>query len=132
VKKGFKYTGCTAVFAAVFLMCGGHWWVLQSLAWSRMLVRYTRTDPLVTAVLKTFDGRHPCSLCLKVQEGWHEEQKQERKSPMLRLDKMPEGCWQLRQLTVPVQEVLPRGAIPFVTVFYSDFIDSPPVPPPRA
>jgi hypothetical protein len=41
---------------------------LQSLAWTRMLLSYSRDGQIVAAVAKTFDGRHPCSLCKEVEK----------------------------------------------------------------
>jgi hypothetical protein len=51
----------------LFAASGGHWMALQSLAWTRMLVSYSRGGHIVAAVTKTFDGRHPCSLCKQVE-----------------------------------------------------------------
>lgn len=51
---------------AIFAGSGGHWVVLQSVAWSRMLVAYAQTAPLPRALEKTFDGQHPCALCQKI------------------------------------------------------------------
>jgi hypothetical protein len=45
---------------------GGHWMVLQSVAWTRMLVTYSQDGDFATAVTQTFDGRHPCALCQKI------------------------------------------------------------------
>jgi hypothetical protein len=50
----------------LFAASGGHWMALQSLAWTRMLLSYSRGGHIVTAVTKTFDGKHPCSLCKEV------------------------------------------------------------------
>ncbi len=55
--------------------CGGHWLVLQSVAWSGMIVKYARTEGLASAVEKTFDGRHPCGLCAQIAVGKRSEQK---------------------------------------------------------
>jgi len=42
--------------------------VLQVVAWGGMLVRYSREAPLREAVTKTFDGEHPCALCLTIRD----------------------------------------------------------------
>jgi hypothetical protein len=47
---------------------GGQWLVLQSVAWSGMLIRYSEDASLAEAVAKTFDGQHPCNLCKGIQE----------------------------------------------------------------
>ena len=63
------------LIAGMFAACGGHWLVLQSVAWSGMLVEYSRTANLTVAVEKTFDGLHPCGLCREIQSGKQNEQK---------------------------------------------------------
>jgi hypothetical protein len=40
-------------------LCGGHYGVVQALAWSKMLVDYSQRDGLVEGAIKTFDGKHP-------------------------------------------------------------------------
>jgi hypothetical protein len=52
----------------LFAASGGHWMALQSLAWTRMFLSYSRDGQIAAAVAKTFDGRHPCSLCKQVEK----------------------------------------------------------------
>ena len=59
---------------AMFAACGGHWLVLQSVAWSEMIVEYSKTDTLSVAVEKTFDGQHPCGLCKQIASSSKKEQ----------------------------------------------------------
>ncbi|HEY2951339.1 MAG TPA: hypothetical protein VGK40_02085 [Verrucomicrobiae bacterium] len=58
-----------AVALALVLAIGGHWAVLQTAAWVGMVISYSQDSPLKEAVVKTFDGRHPCKLCKAVQAG---------------------------------------------------------------
>jgi hypothetical protein len=58
------------------LAIGGHWAVLQSVAWVRMAVRFSEQAPLGQALRMTFDGKHPCKLCKAVQEGRHSAQQE--------------------------------------------------------
>ncbi len=53
---------------ALVIGMGGHWVVLQSAAWARMLVDYSRDASLAVAIEKTFDGQHPCSLCKRIDQ----------------------------------------------------------------
>jgi len=47
-----------------------------------MLVRYSRTAPVQEAVRKTFDGQHPCAMCLALRAaGADEKSKQELSAP---------------------------------------------------
>ncbi|MEP6669940.1 MAG: hypothetical protein ABJF10_12350 [Chthoniobacter sp.] len=59
--------GQVLMLLVLFAASGGHWMALQSLAWTRMLMSYSRNGPIMEAVTKTFDGRHPCSLCKQVE-----------------------------------------------------------------
>ncbi len=52
---------------ALFAASGGNWMALQSVAWTRMLLTYSQGGHFATAVAKTFDGRHPCELCKKIE-----------------------------------------------------------------
>jgi hypothetical protein len=56
-----------AVIAALFVETGGHWLVLQSVAWTGMLLEYSQESSFGTAMQKTFDGEHPCDLCKTIQ-----------------------------------------------------------------
>ena len=42
--------------------------VLQSVAWLRMLADYSRTNSVEEAVVMTFDGKHPCEMCKKLEQ----------------------------------------------------------------
>lgn len=53
---------------AMFSIAGGHWAVLQSVAWAGMLQDYSRADGFAAAVEKTFSGDYPCALCRKIDE----------------------------------------------------------------
>lgn len=57
--------------AALLLSVGGHWALIQSAAWAGMLINFAKQGSLRSAVEKTFDGRHACSLCEWVE---HEQQ----------------------------------------------------------
>ena len=132
MKTSFRAAGSIACLVALLGMSGGHWLALQSAAWVRMLVEFSRSDSLSIAIIKTFDGRHPCSICLKVRAGLHEQQQQEKKNPPLKIEKLPECTWQFRQLTASPLPASPTApSTPFASAFYLDFTESPPTPPPR-
>ncbi len=56
------------MLAALLSASGGHWVVLQSIAWGTMLVDYSRASGVAEAVSRTFDGQHPCALCTSIQK----------------------------------------------------------------
>jgi hypothetical protein len=127
----FKATGVAASLFALFVMMGGHWLTLQSVAWTRMLVEFSKTDSLWQAIEKTFDGEHPCKLCLSVNEGRQKEQREQREAPLIKSEKSRELFFDVRRMVVPAAPVSARQAVEFVPRLCSDFVDSPPTPPPR-
>lgn len=63
------------------LTLGLHWALLQTVAWTGMLVRYSRGASIAEAIAKTFDGRHPCSLCKVVAKSKADQWNQEKQFP---------------------------------------------------
>jgi hypothetical protein len=62
----------------LFFIIGGHWGVLQTVAWANMIWTYSTQDGSVLAgAKKTFDGEHPCNMCDSIKEA----KKQEKKAP---------------------------------------------------
>ena len=117
--------GQLLLILALFATCGGHWVVLQSVAWTNMLVTYSRVEPVTQAIEKTFDGRHPCVLCKRIVSGKGSEKKQDvqRTIAKLNLFHEPSGITLVRaddfwEQAVPDYWMAVRG-------------DAPPVPPPR-
>ena len=104
---------------------GGHWVLLQGLAWTTMLARFSQTMPLTEAVASTFDGKHPCSLCLAVQKGQQEEQKKSKLQPLQKLVLILDA--QVLALIPPPP--LPQGS-QLVEALRSR-AEEPPRPPPR-
>ena len=65
--------------ALILTLTGGHWLLLQSFAWVRMIVTYARSATISTALAQTFDGQHPCPLCKLIQKA-QQSSKQQWKS----------------------------------------------------
>jgi hypothetical protein len=120
-----KIARALVVLSLVFAI-GGHWAVLQSVAWLSMTVKFAQTDTLSAALRKTFDGLHPCKLCKVVRDGQQSEKKQETLKVETKLD-----FWLVSHASLlnPPQpfSVLPSG--PDSVQLRSE---SPPTPPPRA
>lgn len=115
-----------AVIAALAVGSGAHFVVLQSVAWATMLVEYSQEASLAEAVEKTFDGAHPCALCLNIQSADKQQKQQQTARPM------PD----LKGILAPVLRV---AAPTFVFAEWPPLVesavplsDSPPIPPPRA
>ncbi len=66
------------VILALLASIGGHWALLQSVAWTRMLIERTQAESFATAVQTTLDGAHPCGLCKRITEGKQHEQQPEK------------------------------------------------------
>ena len=121
VQKVVRLLMIVALFAAI----GGHWAMLQTAAWSAMLVKYSLDTDLASAVEQTFDGRHPCPLCKKIAEGRHNEKKQDTQVVLSKL----KFCCEL----VTSQVLPPRNFWQMQTrdTFSPALAHQPPVPPPR-
>src|SRR5882672_2702389 len=92
----------------VALCCaiGLHWIALQSLAWTTMLIDYSKNAPLCQAIAQTFDGAHPCSLCHAVNAGKHSEKKSDIQSPTPKIDMIcVSRTTSLLQSFVPIEYV---------------------------
>ena len=81
---------CIGRIVTIFALCsaiGLHWLTLQSIAWTTMLIDYSKRAPLCRAISQTFDGAHPCSLCQVVNAGKSSEKKSDPISAAGRADK---------------------------------------------
>jgi hypothetical protein len=81
-----SWAGKFVMLLTVLLLVAGQWGVLQTLAWATMLVDYSRAESLSAAVVKTFDGHHPCALCRTVQAGRQQEHRASLASEPFRLE----------------------------------------------
>ena len=57
-------------------LLGGHWAILQTAAWVGMVIDYSKSEGVETGITKTFDGQHPCQLCLSISKNKEKEGKQ--------------------------------------------------------
>ena len=126
VSSVFRCIGRTVTIFALCCAIGLHWLTLQSIAWTAMIVDYSKNASLCHAIAKTFDGAHPCSLCHIVSKGKSAEKKSD-----------------LQLLTPKLDLICTKHAItlalPFISFDYansnfriSEVAQSPPVPPPRS
>jgi hypothetical protein len=76
------------IASVLALSLGLHWALLQTVAWTGMLITFSRGASFKEAVAKTFDGKHPCTLCKAIKQGRAAEKKQEQQQskPVLKLD----------------------------------------------
>ncbi len=124
-----KCLGAPLVAVAMLALAGGHWAVLQSVAWGQMIWTYTQeTGSLAEAIQKTFDGANPCSMCRAITQG----KKNERQSPRaLEVAKKAEIF--LMAETDSLRPPAPRERVFPARVFsLEDHPDAPPTPVPIA
>lgn len=118
--------GHALLIAALLVATGGHWAVLQTVAWTNMLASNLRTESFDAAVAKTFDGQHPCKLCKVISAG----KKSERKSEFPTLAKKLEFVSdRLVFIFSPPQDF---RLAPDFAAFMSSACNRPLVPPPRS
>jgi hypothetical protein len=113
--------------AAVLAAGGGHWAVLQTFAWARMLVEYSAQNSLAEAVEMTLDGKHPCPMCLTIEKGRKQERRQPMNAELRKLDLLFES----RPLANRCAPWWLDPETPFLSDLLLDFIEAPPRPPPR-
>jgi hypothetical protein len=120
---------CIGRIVTIFALCcaiGLHWLTLQSIAWTSMIIDYSKRGTLCQAIAQTLDGAHPCSLCHAVNAGKNSEKKSDLQSPAPKIDMI--CVWRTTS-----------SFRPFIAFEYTvlDFCSSqiehsPPAPPPRS
>ncbi len=71
----FVRLGHILLILALLGATGGHWAVLQTVAWADMLTKNLQTESVASAITKTFDGEHPCKMCKQISAGKKAEKK---------------------------------------------------------
>lgn len=74
------------VVAVLCISLGLQWAVLQGVAWTGMLISFSRDGSLIEAMSKTFDGEHPCPLCKAVEDGQKQDPSKSADAPKKKLD----------------------------------------------
>ncbi|MCU0796807.1 MAG: hypothetical protein MUF31_12840 [Akkermansiaceae bacterium] len=121
------------VLGAILHLTGGHWGVLQCVAWGKMLVDYSQKDGLLEGARKTFDGEHPCCMCKSIAAAKQQEKKEPLQAPANIKD------LSLKDLMPPASGALPEPRLYEVPLISSpssgftgrEFGIRPPSPPPR-
>jgi hypothetical protein len=117
----------------VVLLCLGlglHWVAIQTLAWGVMLVERVQVVPLSEAVETTFDGEHPCRICLLVREGRAAEKTADG-VPVSQVSKLDWVLrWETSTALLPVHGSKTDGFAPVLGARSRSY--PPPLPPPRS
>ena len=117
----------------MFFVAGGHWTVLQTVAWAEMLHGYSqRTGSLTVAVEQTFDGRHPCALCRGIEAAKSKEHKGGPVLPGAKADAKVKAPVSDPSLLPAVRVAVTERIFPAVIVAVAiSRDDAPPTPPPQ-
>ncbi len=114
-----------------FTSVGGHWCILQGVAWIRMAHEFAKRDTVSHALRKTLNGENPCKLCHKIDEGRSKAAKTNRELAEVRGSLLKDPG-----LVAECQDTVrrPPSAVvdPMPAPLYESRSDQPPVPPPRA
>ena len=111
--------------AALVSSIGLHWALFQSVAWVGMVITYSREATLTEALVKTFDGKHPCSLCNHIAQAQKSQKKSDRHFELKKLEFISAA----QVVTFP-----PPSRFQLLSAGNSSapqLSETPPVPPPR-
>jgi hypothetical protein len=122
----WRAIGRATTILALCLAIGLHWAALQSLAWTTMLIEYSKHTTLSQAITQTFDGDHPCAMCKGINAAQHSPKKQQATSTASKPD--------LICIARPFDFIPPFEQFQFarISTVFSQSRQSPPTPPPRA
>jgi len=107
---------------------GGQWDLVQTFAWGRMFVNYSRIMPLASALRLTFQPDNLCNVC-KLVKAAKQQQEQSSAAPLKALGK-------ILLVFAPVPTVVvasvPTEPWPVETIKMGSVgRGAPPIPPPR-
>jgi len=132
LRRLLKHLGTLTALAALLALHSTHWAALQTVAWSKMLVSFAQQESVLSALARTFDGRNPCELCLKVREGIAQDQQHpDSNTPAPTSSTTGEALWQFRVALSPAPPLGVLEEHPFVPTLHTEFQHAPPRPPPR-
>jgi hypothetical protein len=122
----FVRLGHALLIVAFLAATGGHWAVLQTVAWTNMLADNLQTTSLSNALTKTFDGKHPCTMCKEISAGKKSEKKAEFPTLGTKLEFVSERPAFV--FSAPSDFRL----VTALTVTLTTWSEAPPTPPPLA
>lgn len=111
------------------LTLGLHWALLQTMAWTGMIIRNSRDASLSEAVSKTFDGKHPCKMCKVIKQARAEEKQQQQKQ-----ESKPDSKIKLALPEIAFSLISPasKSELPSIDQWATARSYEPPKPRPRA
>lgn len=106
---------------------GGHLALLQTYAWTSMLVEYSGSSSVSEAMDKTFDGEHPCELCKVVEKSKHEDKEQQMLKSEIKMEMLLPAPL---KMPFPFSSEIVFCVTEFIGIFEVVHLDLP-VQPPR-
>jgi len=113
------------VLGAFIFSCGGHWYVLQCIAWVNMIHEYSQVVPLTEAVSMTFSGKYPCPLCKAIAE-----KKESERLQLCAIEKYEKKFFPPISVTAVDPPAAPMQ-YPDLLISFQVRTEPPPTPPPR-
>ncbi len=118
--------GKSILVICLTVMVGGHWGILQGVAWVKMTWDLSTDQTITAAIDQVLKGENPCRLCHAVASG----KKAEQDLPLLKQKLKLDFEWRLKPVQVyPPCLVLPKRE---VLTIVKTRLPTPPIPPPRA
>jgi len=117
--------GNLLLIVALLAATGGHWALLQSIAWTSMLADHMQSESFGVSLVQTLDGRHPCKLCCAIAAAKKSEKKTEFPLSAQRIEFPP--------LTPGLVLFGPTAfqLLSLSDTFADSTVHTPPTPPPR-
>ena len=128
-KQPLRILGLFFMAMAIFSLAGGHWALLQGVAWANMIHEYSAHDSLQAAIGKTFSGNYRCSLCKKIAEA---KQKEKKSTAALDISQKIKISFWSNTSAKPILSAR-AGCYPqIISSHYRGLSEEPPTQPPRS
>ena len=123
--------GLPMMALALLSMLGGHYAIVQTMAWATMLWSYSQEGKsLLAGAEKTFSGEAPCPRCRAVKSS---REREEQKAPTtVKVEKKSEVTFAFREITAPLPPSAFLHRSPVDCLLPASWEIAPPTPVPLA
>ena len=117
------------IICCALYLSGAHWMVLQTAAWTGMVVSRSVSTSVSEALETTFDGKHPCRMCKSIERAHQEERQADRDFKQLK--EMGDLKFLEFERTTLLSSPAPASfSFPKVMMAFASRSEAPPTPPP--
>ena len=127
-----------SVIHKLFILCcalylsGAQWMILQTTAWTGMIVTRSMKGSFVEAIETTLDGQHPCGMCSAIATAKQSEERSIKEFDLLK-QAVDVKFTEFMLIAAPLRTVAAvQMQWPVWKGFVSNFSEAPPTPPPLA